>query len=46
LNPVTPNGWIMLCDPPVRMASASPRRISSSASPTACPLAAQAVWQV
>ena len=27
LNPVTPNGWIMLCVPPESITSASPRRI-------------------
>ena len=29
LKPVTPNGWIMLCEPPESMTSASPWRISS-----------------
>ena len=35
LNPVTPSGWIMLCDPPASMISASPARIISVASPIA-----------
>ena len=46
LNPVTPNGWIMLCVPPESITSASPRRINSTASPIACELAAQAVRQL
>ena len=46
MNPVTPNGWIMLCVPPERITSALPRRISSNASPMACELAAQAVRQL
>ena len=46
MNPVTPNGWIMLCVPPERITSALPRRISSNASPIACELAAQAVRQL
>ena len=46
LNPVTPNGWIMLCAPPASMASASPWRIIAAASPRAWALAAHAVRQV
>src|SRR5262249_18990028 len=46
LNPVTPNGWIMLWAPPESIRSASPWRISSVASPTAWLLAAQAVRRV
>jgi len=46
LKPVTPNGWIMLCVPPESMASASPRRMISTASPIAWLLAAQAVRQL
>ena len=45
LNPVTPNGGIMPCDPPEQR-SASPWRIISAASPTARALAAYAVRQV
>ena len=44
LKPVMPSGWIMLCDPPATTTSASPQRIRSIASPTACELAAHAVW--
>ena len=46
LNPVTPKGWIILCVPPESITSASPRRISSRASPIAWLLAAQAVRQL
>jgi hypothetical protein len=46
LKPVTPKGWIMLCVPPERITSASPRRMISVASPIACELAAQAVRQL
>ena len=40
---MTPSGWIMLWTPPASITSASPRRISSAASPIAWALAAQAV---
>ena len=46
LKPVTPSGWIMLCEPPESMTSASPWRISSTASPMAWLLAAQAGRQL
>ena len=46
LKPVTPKGWIMLCEPPASIRSASPWRINSVASPMAWLLAAQAVRQL
>ena len=46
LKPVTPKGWIMVCVPPASITSASPRRMISTASPTAWLLAAQAVRQL
>ena len=41
-----PSGWIMLWVPPASITSASPRRITSAASPIAWALAAHAVWHV
>ena len=46
LKPVTPKGWIIVCVPPESITSASPRRMISTASPTAWLLAAQAVRQL
>ena len=46
LKPVTPKGWIMVCVPPESIRSASPRRMISTASPTAWLLAAHAVRQL
>ena len=42
-NPPTPKGVIAASDPPATITSASPRRMVSNASPTACADAEQAV---
>jgi len=46
MKPVMPSGWIMECEPPASIRSASPRRRSSNASPIAWVLAAHAVMQL
>ena len=46
LNPPMPISQIPASVPPVTITSASPRRITSAASPIACVLAAQAVTHV